>query len=284
MNPRTLVCSAALLCSLIPAAARSETPAPAAATAPADAIKAETTALIERVKAKLQAGQTTEAALSDELKAFDELLAKHAPGKTNEAAKIGFMKAMLYLQVFNNQEAGLAQLKQVGRDFPDTEVGQKLPEIIAQIEADAAAEAHVAIGKPFAPFKETATDGSVIDLAAYKGKVVLVDFWATWCGPCVDELPHVLAAYRKHHDEGFEIIGISLDKDADKLAAFTKENQMPWPQYFDGQGWKNKLAQAYGIRSIPATFLLDREGKIVAKGLRGDALSAKVAELLATAP
>ena len=93
----------------------------------------------------------------------------------------------------------------------------------------------------------------------------------------------MLAAYSAHHADGFEIIGISLDKDGEKLAAFTKQRGMPWPQIFDGQGWQNKLAQAYGIRSIPATFLLDREGKIIAKGLRGEELGKKVAEALGKA-
>jgi len=118
-------------------------------------------------------------------------------------------------------------------------------------------------------------------LSEYKGKVVLVDFWATWCGPCVGELPNVLEAYKKHHDAGFEILGISLDSDKAKLTAFIKQKEMPWKQYFDGKGWQTKLAQEYGINSIPATYLLDREGKIIARNLRGEALGEEVAKALA---
>ena len=107
-------------------------------------------------------------------------------------------------------------------------------------------------------------------MANFKGKVVMVDFWATWCGPCVGEVPNVVAAYKKYHDKGFEIIGVSLDRDGDldKMKSFTKDKEMPWPQYFDGGFWTNKLAVKYGINSIPATFLLDGSGIIIAKNAR----------------
>ena len=111
--------------------------------------------------------------------------------------------------------------------------------------------------------------------------MVLVDFWATWCGPCVDELPNVLAAYKKYHGQGFEIVGISLDEDQAKLTSFLKEQGMTWAQFFDGKGWENKLAVKYGVESIPATFLLDGEGTIIAKNLRGPALDAELARRLA---
>lgn len=244
------------------------------------ALAAELAVVVEQVRARLSAGASKEAEFAAELQAFDALLAKHAGEKTDAVAMIGFMKAGLYLQVFEDTAAGIAQLRQLVKDFPETRAGRELPAMIDQLEKQAAADALTAVGKVFAPFKETATDGTVIDLEAYRGKVVLVDFWATWCGPCVDELPNVLAAYKAHHADGFEIIGISLDKDGAKLAAFTQQQGMTWPQYFDGQGWQNKLSTAYGIRSIPATFLLDPEGKIIAKGLRGEALSNKVAEAL----
>ena len=120
-------------------------------------------------------------------------------------------------------------------------------------------------------------DGKPVSLADYRGKLVLLDFWATWCGPCIAEMPNIKAVYEKYHDKGFEIIGISLDTDEATLRKFIKENQLPWRQVFDGKQWETRLVQQYGIRSIPAQFLIDREGRVISVKARGERLGDLIA-------
>ncbi|MGA0094374.1 MAG: peroxiredoxin family protein [Chthoniobacterales bacterium] len=115
----------------------------------------------------------------------------------------------------------------------------------------------------------TATDGRKVDLAELRGKVVLIDFWATWCPPCVEEVPGVVEASEKFKDRGFEIVGISLDQDKAALEKFIAENKMTWPQFFDGKGWDNELAKRFNIQSVPTMWLLDREGKLADPNPRG---------------
>jgi thiol-disulfide isomerase/thioredoxin len=124
------------------------------------------------------------------------------------------------------------------------------------------------------------TNGKTLSLAKYKGKVVLLDFWATWCQPCKVEMPNVIRIHKKFNPKGFEIIGISLDSDARALENFVKANGIAWPQYFDGKGWKNDVAGLYRVRSIPATYLIDKKGKIRYQSLRGAELEKAVEQLL----
>jgi thiol-disulfide isomerase/thioredoxin len=129
--------------------------------------------------------------------------------------------------------------------------------------------------------KFTAVDGREVDTGKLRGKVVLVDFWATWCPPCRGEMPNVVAAYQKYHDKGFEIVGISLDRDKERLLAFTKEKGMAWPQYFDGKQWENEISRRFEIQSIPTAWLLDKTGKVRGVDVRGAQLAKQVEKLLA---
>lgn len=281
MKKLLLAALAASLISLPVSRALAQDAAPAAPAAqPPSGPTADFQALFEKIGAKLQAGQATEEALAEEIKGFDAILAKYPGQKSDELAMIVFMKARLYLEVFNNNEKAVAILKQLQADFPETDAAKNMGEVITMLEKQMAAEAALAVGKAFPDFAEKDTAGQPLSVAGLKGKVVLVDFWATWCGPCVAELPNVTAAYDKYKGKGFEIVGISLDEDRAALDTFVKEHKMNWPQFFDGLGWKNKLAEQFGIQSIPATFLLDQKGTIVAKNLRGDALDKELAKLL----
>lgn len=172
--------------------------------------------------------------------------------------------------------------------------GERRKAEAAKEEANAKARAS-GVGE----IKFTSADGREVDLTKLRGKVVLVDFWATWCGPCIAELPMVKKVYAAYHEQGFEIVGITLEnpgirpsdsdeKKAEKLAAakkklldFTAKNEMPWPQHFDGLHFKNEFAAKFGINAIPAMFLLDKEGRVAAADARGEKLAAEVKRLLA---
>ncbi len=123
-------------------------------------------------------------------------------------------------------------------------------------------------------------EGKEIALSSLRGKVVLLDFWASWCGPCRKEMPNVVNAYAKYKSKGFEIYGVSLDQDRDRWIEAIAKDGMTWPQVSDLKYWESNAARLYNVQSIPYTLLLDKEGKIIDKNLRGEALDKRLAELL----
>jgi thiol-disulfide isomerase/thioredoxin len=172
-----------------------------------------------------------------------------------------------------------AEYKIILRDFSD--VNPRLTDVVNNNLASLASERKLAIGGEPVGFDVKSLKGERLTPSAYRGKVLLIDFWATWCGPCIAEMPNVKSVYTKYHGKGFEIVGISLDQSRDKLDRYIASNGIEWPQYFDGKWWNNDVAVSYGIKSIPATFLIDKKGKIRYKSLRGRQLEAAVEELLA---
>ena len=135
------------------------------------------------------------------------------------------------------------------------------------------------IDKPL-DIRFTALDGREVDLAKLKGKVVLIEFWSTSCGPCIGEMPAIKAAYDKFHERGFEVVAISLDDKEAALRKFVVENKLPWPQHFDGKGWENQFAVRYGIFAIPTMWLVDKRGNLRDTQARG-ATERRIESLLA---
>lgn len=128
-------------------------------------------------------------------------------------------------------------------------------------------------------FEQNTPEGKPMKLSSLRGKIVLVDFWASWCGPCRRENPHVVKLYNKYKSKGFEVLGVSLDRTKDKWEKAIAKDKLTWSHVSDLKGWKNQVAKQYSVTSVPHTILLDQEGRILARNLRGADLDAKLKEL-----
>ena len=135
------------------------------------------------------------------------------------------------------------------------------------------------VGKPAPSFTSEDINGKAVRLDAYRGKYVLIDFWATWCAPCIGELPRLQAAYRTYHDAGFAIIGVSLDESKTAVVDFARARNLPWPQLHNASGSAD-LVEGFGVSSIPATYLIDPEGTVIRLDLRGKALDETLNRLI----
>lgn len=210
------------------------------------------------------------------------------PGLTNLLTGVDSRLEALQKEFPSRSEVGQVQLMlaeqlasqnavQKARDLATQLTEGKQPDQIKE-EARAFLTKTAVAGRPLElSFK--AVDGRAVDIAKMRGKVVLVDFWATWCGPCIAGLPDVKEVYAKYHPRGFEIVAISFDHDKAALTGFVSKEKMDWPQYFDGKGWENIIGQKYGIHSIPTMWLVDKKGIVRELNARQN-LGAKVEKLL----
>ena len=140
----------------------------------------------------------------------------------------------------------------------------------------------VDIGQPYLDFTQETPEGDMLSLSELvgKSKLLLIDFWASWCGPCRAENPNVVEVYKDYHEKGFDILGVSLDMEKEKWIKAIEDDELVWHNISDLKYWNNEAAKSYGISSIPSNLLLDENGTIIAKNLRGEDLRKKVEEIL----
>jgi peroxiredoxin len=247
--------------------------------------------------------------LKDEMDMLDQALAKAADPK-GESAVFGRLLRARLLAAEGKGGASESELKSVidsGGDpegvghayetlattyaeqgrvdelerLADSAAKSGLPQELASMLRRMVTGAGIVVGKPAPDFTLTDTAGVVRRLADYRGKVLLVDFWATWCPPCVREMPNVKAGYDAYHARGFELIGVTLDEEREPFDRFVEAKALPWPQAFEGKGWGGDLVRVFGVTRVPASFLIGPDGNLIAKDLRGEELDQALAQALA---
>ncbi|MDD3039824.1 TlpA disulfide reductase family protein [Bacteroides sp.] len=239
---------------------------------------------IDELNAKMNAiyeamGDTT---LSDEQKAAKQEEGAKIEEEFNKVIKEGVEKnitnpigVFMFKQTFMNNTTAEndALLLQIPANFQKDDGIVQIKEFIDK-------QKKTAVGSKFIDFEMLTPEGKSVKLSDYvgKGKVVLVDFWASWCGPCRREMPSLVETYAKYKDKNFEIVGVSLDQDEAAWKEAIKSMNMTWPQMSDLKFWQSEGAQLYAVNSIPHTVLIDGDGTIIARGLHGEELQTKIAE------
>jgi peroxiredoxin len=231
-------------------------------------LNAEARSIGAEDEAAKQAFRDKAAQFSDEVSATGKKLVKDHP---KEIASIWVL--MNELRTRLSPEEFEALYTSLDKDLKETKYGKSAARYLREakgetenVEAD--------------DFEQTDVNGNKVKLSSFRGKYVLVDFWASWCGPCRQENPNVVKAYNRFKDKNFTILGVSLDKDKSAWVNAIQHDNLTWTQVSDLKGWGNEAAQLYNIQGIPANLLIDPKGRIIARNLRGPALEAKLAQIL----
>ena len=229
--------------------------------------------------------------LSEESRSEDKALAEAATQKLEELSKQEIAQITAYIKANTNKLSAAKLFVENNYSMAEADLfaivdqadslfksAPRMAKLLPVIEA----KRNVAVGKKFADFEMSDLNGKTRKLSEYvgNGKIVLIDFWASWCPPCRRDMPNVVEVYKQYKNKGFDIVGVSLDSKKDAWEKGVKDLNITWTQLSDLQGWKNAAAQLYGVNSIPQTVLVDKDGTIIAKGLHGKEVGEKLAELL----
>ena len=247
------------------------------------AIRTQTNALTQQMRAIYEAA-STDSTLTDAQRAAKMEELNQAEEQLMNVIKEGIQKhignaAGIYLLKSNYYQFDVDFLEPLMSQIP---AAYDNDDRIIRIKDNVSKMRATAVGQKFTDFTMNDPEGKEVKLSDYvgKGKVVLVDFWASWCGPCRREMPNIVEAYKQYKGKKFEIVGVSLDKDAESWKAAIQKLGITWPQMSDLKYWDCEGSRIYAVSSIPHTMIIDGEGTIVARGLHGEELQAKLAELL----
>lgn len=227
-----------------------------------EAMTKKDTAVIKDLRAKYQD-------IQKEMKASTEKYVEKHPKS--------FVSLLLVQSFFSAYDADIKKLEgyynNLDADLKKTKVGKSVAKKIAEMKT-------VTVGRKAPEFSAPDVNGKTVSLMESLGRVTIIDFWASWCGPCRAENPNVVALYNEFHSKGLNIIGVSLDKDAAKWKEAIEKDKLTWTEVSNLKYWDDPIAAAYGIKAIPATYILNQYGVVVAKDLQGEALKAKIAQML----
>ena len=246
------------------------------------AYKTESAALNKEIMAMYEKGKAEE--MTDEQKAEMEKTLEGLYNKQNDLIYNTIDANItnpvgIHLWPGNSYSMELEQLQALAAKVPaEYKSNERIAKLLKRIEV----LAKTAVGQKFTDFTLPSPEGNPVKLSDIiaKNKYTLIDFWASWCGPCRREMPNVVAAYKEYNKKGFGIVGVSLDSDAEAWKKAIKDMGMTWEHMSDVKGWECEGAALYGVNSIPATVLVAQDGTIVERNLRGEAIKEKLAELL----